>query len=364
MNIEEIMAAMAALIEGAEGRSLTDDEVTQYEAYEADLTAARRDGEVRARQAAYEAPVPLSAAVAVVERPRNPLAYTAAAVDGLQAAVNTRTRGRFDADLTVEQLRIQNAALTTGTFGQPQEWGANVLTGPRILHMTAGVPRQPIDAVLAEFPQLTIPSASASVGEGVSLTEYASSTAGSVVLGRFGRFTDLTTESQVGTNAGAILAMHQVGIAKDLDKVLIDAVDTAAGVAIAFDADVPAAIRKSMATVLDATAEDSPERLVILAHPDNVNLLQDVAPVGGETIAERFQRFSGALVYPSSAVATGFMIVANLAVGTRFFEASSVGTATDEDVKTGVRTVATAMIGGYGITLVGDFAQKVDVVTP
>src|SRR5215510_14021040 len=53
MTIEEIMAAMQAIIDGAQGRPLTDDEVTRYEALESDLTAANRDQQIRARNAAY-----------------------------------------------------------------------------------------------------------------------------------------------------------------------------------------------------------------------------------------------------------------------------------------------------------------------
>lgn len=368
MSVDEILAAMTEVVGGAEGRPLTDDEVTRYEALEADLSAARRDGEVRARQRAYQTPArnELGAVFGASEPGRrNPLAYTREAMDGLQAALESRTSGRFPAAMTGERLRqFQNAALTTGTFGAPREWGANVLAGPRILHVVAGVPQQPIDSILAQFPQLTLPAATASVGENVSLPEYASSAAGSVTAGRFGRFTDLSAESEIGTDAGALLAMHRVGIAKDLDKVLIDAVEVAAGAAVAFTADVPAAIRKAMAKVLDSTAADDPASLVILAHPDNAHLLQDVTPTGGATIAESFQRFSGALVYPSSAVDTGFMTVANLQAGARYFEAHGVATAVDESVKTGTRTVATALIGGYGITLTADFAVKVDVVTP
>lgn len=56
-TIEEIMAAMTAIIDGAAGRSLTAAEVTDYEALEAELQTTRASNEVRARQAAYAAPV-------------------------------------------------------------------------------------------------------------------------------------------------------------------------------------------------------------------------------------------------------------------------------------------------------------------
>jgi HK97 family phage major capsid protein len=52
-TIEEITSAMTALVDGAAGRSLTDDEVTQYEALEQELVNVKRDNEIRARNTAY-----------------------------------------------------------------------------------------------------------------------------------------------------------------------------------------------------------------------------------------------------------------------------------------------------------------------
>lgn len=53
MTIEEIMAQMQAVMDGATGRDLTDDEVTQYENLEKDLTGAQRTQQLRQRHAAY-----------------------------------------------------------------------------------------------------------------------------------------------------------------------------------------------------------------------------------------------------------------------------------------------------------------------
>lgn len=52
-TIEDITAALTAIIDGATGRSLTDDEVTNYEALEKELKDVQRDETIRARQAAY-----------------------------------------------------------------------------------------------------------------------------------------------------------------------------------------------------------------------------------------------------------------------------------------------------------------------
>jgi HK97 family phage major capsid protein len=56
-TIEEIVAAQQAVMDGAEGRPLTDEEVTAYEGLEQELALVNRDREVRARHAAYTTPV-------------------------------------------------------------------------------------------------------------------------------------------------------------------------------------------------------------------------------------------------------------------------------------------------------------------
>jgi HK97 family phage major capsid protein len=57
-TVEDILADMNAFMEATAGRSLTDEEVTQYEAYEAELVTARRDSDIRARHASYNAADP------------------------------------------------------------------------------------------------------------------------------------------------------------------------------------------------------------------------------------------------------------------------------------------------------------------
>jgi HK97 family phage major capsid protein len=56
-TIEDILASQTAIVDAADGRSLTADEVSQYEALEAELKAVQASNEVRARHAAYLTPV-------------------------------------------------------------------------------------------------------------------------------------------------------------------------------------------------------------------------------------------------------------------------------------------------------------------
>jgi len=52
-TIEELTSAMTALVDGAADRSLTDDEVTQYEAMEQELQGVQRTEQIKTRNSAY-----------------------------------------------------------------------------------------------------------------------------------------------------------------------------------------------------------------------------------------------------------------------------------------------------------------------
>jgi HK97 family phage major capsid protein len=100
MTVEEILAALAAIIESATAddgsqRSLTDEEIKRYEDLEVKLAAARKDVEIRARQAAYQT-VP----------PANIQVGTAATDDTLERAFESYLRtGQANQDIT--ELRAQ-----------------------------------------------------------------------------------------------------------------------------------------------------------------------------------------------------------------------------------------------------------------
>ena len=120
----------------------------------------------------------------------------------------------------------------------------------------------------------------------MTLAEYPASTAGSVRLARYGRWTDLSGSPWSAPMRAPLTAAHSVGFALDLDLALITMVNTAAGAAVGFTADVPAAIRKGIATDHQQHGSRWGRDLVILVHPDNASLLQDIAPIGGVTIAD------------------------------------------------------------------------------
>jgi hypothetical protein len=357
VRLAEIAVEKAELEQEAEkqDRTFTANEARKLKRLEGEAAEIQDRLDQAARMERALADVPRSGGTSEARTTRNPLEVTPEMLNGVQHAMENRITGRFDAE--------NRAALTTTTYGAPREWAGNLLSAPRTLWEAAGIPRQSAGAMFAQFPKLTLPAVDPGVAEGATVVEFAASTGGTVTLKRYGRFTDFTRESLVGADAGAVVAARRTPIARDLDSALITLVNTDAGSAVAFTADVPAAIRKAIATVTDNTAA-ADGQIVVCAHPNDVSLLQAVTSTGRKTIAEEFVRFAGALVYASSAVPTGFMLVANLSTACRFWEAGGVETRTFADVKTSVVSVATDMIGGFGTGAVSGYVSKVDVVTP
>lgn len=118
-TIEEILADLQAIIDVADGRSLTDEECGRYEALETELAGVRRSTEIRNRQTAYTAPVPGSVPAGGVVAPTEP-------DNGLEVAFEAYLRtGRPNADLS--DLAVTNAQGT----GAGAEGGYLVPTGFR-----------------------------------------------------------------------------------------------------------------------------------------------------------------------------------------------------------------------------------------
>lgn len=121
-TVEDILADMSALMEASANRSMTDDEVTQYEAHEAELVKAQRDNAIRNRHAAYNAPVD---AVALRTGP----APTDKG-DSLDKAFAAYLRtGQPNADIS--GLQVQNAQTTgtgsSGGFLVPEGFRAQII---------------------------------------------------------------------------------------------------------------------------------------------------------------------------------------------------------------------------------------------
>jgi HK97 family phage major capsid protein len=112
VTVEDILAALQDIIDAAEGRPLSEEEVQRYETLEVQLRNAQRSVEIRSRQEAYTAPVNGGLATAV---------HTGAVRrdDTLERAFDSYVRtGRENADLM--ELRAQGTTPdTAGGFLVP-----------------------------------------------------------------------------------------------------------------------------------------------------------------------------------------------------------------------------------------------------
>lgn len=101
VTVEEILAALQAIIDSAEGRPLSDEEVQRYETLEGQLRTVQRSDQIRSRQAAYVTPVAGLAAVVHTGAARTD--------DTLTRAFDHYLRtGRENADLV--ELRAQGTS--------------------------------------------------------------------------------------------------------------------------------------------------------------------------------------------------------------------------------------------------------------
>lgn len=181
MSIEEILAAMTGIVDGAEGRTLTDEEVKNYEALEVQL-AKERDHRVRNRQEQYTAPVPDDIAAAVNVAPAKK-----AADDDLEKAFENYLRtGRPNADIA--DLRVSNAQ----SGGTDSEGGFTVPDGFRQKLVEVMQAFGGLASVVESFPTETgnpieYPSNDDTANEGTITAEGAAITGGADLV--FGTIT-------------------------------------------------------------------------------------------------------------------------------------------------------------------------------
>lgn len=156
MSIEEILAALQAIIDGAQGRSLTDEEAERYEQLEVELRNANRDVQIRSRQEAYNTPVPgLAAAVHV---------GTAQQDTTLERAFNHYLRtGQVNADLV--ELRAQGEAVgSEGGYLVPEGFRDKIVDRMKAFGGVANVVENITTATGNNLPWPTVDD-TANVGE-------------------------------------------------------------------------------------------------------------------------------------------------------------------------------------------------------
>ena len=178
MSIDEILEALRAIVDAAEGRDLTDEEAERYESLERDLAVARRSLEIRSRQGAYETPI------------RNDLHVHVGTVrqdDALDRAFNHYLRtGLPNQDLV--ELRAQSTSDSAGGYMIPAGFRQKLVEVRKAFGgLAAEVETITTDSGNSiEYPSLDDTANSGSITtEGSQIAAGADLTFGTVTLGAF-----------------------------------------------------------------------------------------------------------------------------------------------------------------------------------
>jgi hypothetical protein len=118
---------------------------------------------------------------------------------------------------------------------------------------------------------------------------------------RYGRWTDVSSIVGELDDLRGINVMHAWGIARDLDKLAVGVIDTAAATPSNMGDDLEGVVREALLTVQAETYSDA-SQLVIVGTPADVALL---TATSGSDVESFAVRFNGARLYPTNEASAG-----------------------------------------------------------
>lgn len=368
MSVDEIMASMTQIIDGAEGRPLTDDEVSQYEALEASLSASRRDSEVRARQQAYNMPAPADlqniAHVAPAAGSGLPsLMPSAQGLAELHAALSERRATR------ITTPSFTNATVTTTQTGKPSSpLSVTGRGGPIRIAELAGIGSETVPwGGTTIFPILAAGTAPSATGEGVAKPEYSGVTAGSVSPQTLAVWTDFSNQALSVENVGLKVRNKLARLVATGENNLLRAkvVGTSGVVTQAFVAgDQSVQILRS-AAIIQAAMNVRPD-LMLFNPADTVTLFGTaVSNAAPAEIAELSTQLFGLLALPMDAQTAGFVTMGAWSAGSRLVVGLPPTYATDPF--TAMKSNVTTVLLEEAVDLAVEEPEAfriVDIVTP
>lgn len=199
---------------------------------------------------------------------------------------------------------VETRALVTagGDLGSAGAWAPGTPNEPRYLIQFAGIPVSPLTGKTAQVPQYTGPAGASGADEAVAHGEYDTVNPVSLSALRFGRWTNVSALANVVDDLSGVNQMHAWGIARDLDKLAVAAIETAASTpaVIATLGVLEQTVRQAILSVAAATYSDEGQ-LVIVGTPADLAPLTGTTPTNGTDRASIVSRFGGALLYPSTA---------------------------------------------------------------
>jgi hypothetical protein len=363
VSIEQIHAAMQAIIDGAEGRALTDDEVSQYEALEAQLAAANRDAQIRARQDAYNTPVPgIGPWAADDDGPRVPsLMPDRAGLQELHNAIRER-RG-------VRVATPMNATVTTTQTGRPATpLGVTGRGGPiRIAELT-GITSEEVEwGGSSVFPQLAAGTPPSATGEGVAKPQYDAVTPGTATPQTLAIWTDLSNQALSIPNLQLKLQNKLARLVASGENNLLRAkvAGTVGVVTQAFTAGDQAVQILRSAAIIEADMNQRPD-LFLYNPADTATIFGTaVSNAAPAEIAELSVQLFGMLSLPMNAQTAGFVTMGAWAAGSRLVVGLPPTYATDPftAMKSNLTTVLLEEAVDLAVEEPAAF-RIVDIITP
>lgn len=226
----------------------------------------------------------------------------------VQKHLEAMKEGRSFGAIEETRALVQVNPAAANALGGPEAWGQ---TGPREpMHLIrfAGIPVQALTGIAATMAQYTLPAAAAGVNETSQHGEYDSVVDVPLTAVRYGRWSAVSAAVKEFNPLSGLINAHAIGIGKDLDKLAVGNIETAAGTPAVYAADIAGNVRNTVLSVA-ANVLGDPTELVIVGQPAAIALLGDIQPANGGDIASVTTRFSGARLYATGAATAGQVTV-------------------------------------------------------
>ena len=215
----------------------------------------------------------------------------------------------------------------SGDLGSAASWDPGRPNEPRHLISFAGIRVSELVGRTATVPAYTGPVGGAGKDEATAHTEFDAIDPISLTGLRYGRWTLVSALANVVDDLRGINAMHAWGIARDLDLLAVNAIQTAASTPAVLGDDLDQQVRAAILQVAASTYSDE-SSLVIVGTPTDLSLLTGTAPANGDDKGSVSVRYAGARLYPTLAATadqvTVFAPSAFIAFQTRLQSATTI----------------------------------------
>jgi hypothetical protein len=275
------------------------------------------------------------------------------------AALRTAAEDRQDLNLTIlpapqHELLHHRAVVAASQVGGPVRGGFGRLPEPRRISTSVGLmPEQGVAGIRGlSGPRFGQPTSAAPTPEGSTKPEADGVAQLDVPAVALARWTDTSRAALLSdpTLLERIVEWHGRHLARDEDRQLVTALTAAAGAPVDGSEDPAAAVRNALAAVADAASADAD---LVAVHPNDYATVTGFEPTSGGDVGSWAQRIGPAIVYPTSEVTAGSVLVAAVVAGTVLVQPSPADTMLLHDLKENVVTIRSEIYSGAGVRLLG-----------